>query len=334
MPRRLFSLTVGLVAVAASVGLLGSVGCNAILDNEDGTLASDGGELDGAADATAPPPFDLDATVADAADAGDAQLIVDAALDAPAVVADSGDDGGGGFGPPTCTAGQMLCAGTCVSTTDPVYGCGAASCAPCSLARGVAGCSGGTCVLAACDPGYADCNQDPADGCEVDLSLPTTCGSCNASCGPAAPDCSPINGTFECITGCEAPTPNLCSGTCVDITSSATNCGGCGAPCPAVSNGTPSCSASTCSFSCTPPYQKCGTGCFAVTDPTACGPSCTVCPVPAHAYATCPMSSCSFSCKVGFGDCDKDPSNGCEATLVDKMCPVVDAGADAGDGGT
>ena len=26
---------------------------------------------------------------------------------------------------------------------------------------------GGTCVLDACDPGYVDCNNDAADGCEV-----------------------------------------------------------------------------------------------------------------------------------------------------------------------
>jgi hypothetical protein len=36
----------------------------------------------------------------------------------------------------------------------------------CSVAGGVAGCSGGTCVLKSCLPGFADRNGNPADGCE------------------------------------------------------------------------------------------------------------------------------------------------------------------------
>jgi hypothetical protein len=328
MHRRLLALT---VAATAFAGLLGSVGCNAILDNEEATLAADGGELDAASDATTGPPADRDATVGDAANAADARP-GDAALDGPVSVADAGD-GGGIFDPPTCGSGQKLCDGTCVSIDNPVYGCDETSCSPCSLSRGVAVCSGNSCVLGSCNAGYADCDLDASDGCEVDLSLPAHCGSCNAACGTAAPDCSPINGTFECITNCQPPQPTLCNGTCVDLTSSAANCGQCGVPCPAVANGTTSCSDSTCAFSCTAPYLKCGAGCVAPNDPTACGPACTACTPPAHANATCPASSCSFTCKAGYGDCDMDPTNGCETMLVDKMCPV-DAGADAGDSGT
>jgi hypothetical protein len=339
MSRRPFLRTLFLASFAGAAGTFGiggATGCNAILDNEEGILAADGGDLDGAADVTTPPPSDLDATIRDAADAADsAPVTFDAALDAaPDRYTPPGDDDDGGSDASSCGAGQMLCGGACVSTTSPVYGCGAASCAPCSLARGVAGCNAGACVLAACDTGYADCNQNPADGCETDLSQTTHCGACNASCGAAAPDCTSIGGTFQCITGCPANQPTLCNGTCVDLTSSPTDCGNCGAPCPAVPNGTSTCTSSTCGFTCTSPYLPCNGGCVAPDDPAACGPSCTVCAAPAHANATCPASSCSFSCKAGFGDCNMDASDGCEAALVMKQCPVPDAGVDAGDSGT
>jgi len=34
-----------------------------------------------------------------------------------------------------------------------------------------------------CDPGYADCNADPGDGCEASLLERLTCGSCDEVCG-------------------------------------------------------------------------------------------------------------------------------------------------------
>ena len=323
------------LAFAAAMALaVFPLGCNAILDNEDGTLGTDGGDLgsDAAADATTPP--ELDATVLDARSDADAHALLDGAVDAPPdAAADTGPNADDAGDASMCGANQQVCAGACVSTTDPVYGCGAGSCAPCSLARGIAGCSGSTCVLASCDPGYADCNLDPSDGCETDLSLPGHCGSCNASCGASAPDCAPVNGTFECITGCTPAEPTLCSaGTCVDLTSSPTNCGMCGHVCPAIANSTSTCGASTCGFTCTTPFQKCGAGCVGPQDPTACGPTCTACPPVPNAAATCPASACSFTCNAGYGDCDMDPTNGCEAKLMNKKCPVPvpDAGVDAG----
>jgi hypothetical protein len=38
-----------------------------------------------------------------------------------------------------------------------------------------------------CVPGYADCNGDPADGCEVELkSNPANCGACGNQCNMGA----------------------------------------------------------------------------------------------------------------------------------------------------
>jgi hypothetical protein len=49
-------------------------------------------------------------------------------------------------------------------------------------------CNGGGCVFQGCDDGYADCNGDTKDGCEVDLhSDRDHCGECERSC--SSTDC-------------------------------------------------------------------------------------------------------------------------------------------------
>lgn len=37
----------------------------------------------------------------------------------------------------------------------------------------------------ACETGHADCDDDPKNGCEADLSKPESCGRCGVTCGPA-----------------------------------------------------------------------------------------------------------------------------------------------------
>ncbi len=38
------------------------------------------------------------------------------------------------------------------------------------------------CALVACDDGWADCDGDPANGCEADTSQSTHCGVCGNMC--------------------------------------------------------------------------------------------------------------------------------------------------------
>lgn len=53
----------------------------------------------------------------------------------------------------------------------------------CSFEAAEAQCSGGTCVLGACEANRADCNGQSDDGCEVDLLTdPFHCGECDHSC--------------------------------------------------------------------------------------------------------------------------------------------------------
>ena len=54
----------------------------------------------------------------------------------------------------------------------------------CSGATATEACTAGACKVIACAAGYADCDQQAADGCEVDLaSSSSSCGSCGNACG-------------------------------------------------------------------------------------------------------------------------------------------------------
>ena len=63
-----------------------------------------------------------------------------------------------------CGAGRKRCGGNCVAIDNPDFGCGPQTCDQCNTTA----CSdGGTCATVACKPGFVDCNDMAADGCEV-----------------------------------------------------------------------------------------------------------------------------------------------------------------------
>lgn len=39
-----------------------------------------------------------------------------------------------------------------------------------------------TCLWGSCERGWADCDGNPANGCEADLTLPQHCGTCQFVC--------------------------------------------------------------------------------------------------------------------------------------------------------
>jgi uncharacterized protein DUF5648 len=104
--------------------------------------------------------------------------------DAPVAVTSSGTG-------QDCAAGSE-CDGTCVDLANDPTNCGMCG-RTCVLQHGQAVCSGGDCALGACDTGYADCNADLADGCE----LLVTCvdgDACATSCQS--------QGTLDCADAC------------------------------------------------------------------------------------------------------------------------------------
>lgn len=210
---------------------IGVCACNTILDNRPGELR----RSTTPADATSDPGPQI--AYGDRADAG------------PTTTEASP--------PRSCAAGETLCRDGCVRTDDPLYGCGAPSCSPCETARAVSMCVANECVIDRCDPGYADCNGIPSDGCEADLSRALSCGACDRACSPDTPICAPTDAGFQCTTGCSPDTPVRCGDECVSPLTDVRHCGGCNMKCPDLPQATAKCAAGGCEFACKTGFADC-----------------------------------------------------------------------------
>ena len=94
---------------------------------------------------------------------------------------------------------------------------------------------------------------------------------------------------------CDAGTSS-CSGVCVDLQSSATNCGACGTTCAA----TERCTAGACRAKCAAGQLACGVRCVdRLTDPANCGG----CGVACAAGQVCSAGTCQGSCGAGLVNC-------------------------------
>lgn len=85
-----------------------------------------------------------------------------------------------------CPGREHRCGGRCTDTATSVDHCGACGRA-CRFAHSPGRCFAGNCLLGACDEGFADCDSDPANGCEADLrASPVHCGACGRVCNGGA----------------------------------------------------------------------------------------------------------------------------------------------------
>lgn len=135
-----------------------------------------------------------------------------------------------------CDPSADVCAGGCTDLdTDP------ANCGTCGNVcpagpNAVAVCFDGACTTV-CHPGMADCDGDPANGCEANLATSNShCGACGNSC--TLPNAAGICVSGGCeITACnagfvdcdQAPANGCETNTSIDPD----NCGGCGVTCEA-----------------------------------------------------------------------------------------------------
>jgi hypothetical protein len=141
-----------------------------------------------------------------------------------------------------CPSGEKACFvdgnEQCVSTSDPKTGCNAQSCLSCDvrMANAVTTCSAtDTCTIAACKAGYINCNQNDADGCEVDSNLDVNnCGLCGTVCAAEAngkPLCINQVCALQCVQGygdCDLRYSDGCE---ASLDSDPKNCGHCGDAC-------------------------------------------------------------------------------------------------------
>ena len=167
------------------------------------------------------------------------------------------------------------------------------------------GCLNGTCALTKCDPGYADCDRNPANGCEIGTGTDkNNCGMCGMACGQqqvcinsmcTCPPCNFPNAQSACVNNncalgqcnpgfanCDGNSQNGCEQA---TNSDVRNCGACGVVCAQgliCTNG--SCTCPQCNFP--------------------------------NGQSQCVNNQCVLTgCVMGFGNCDNNPVNGCEANL-------------------
>ena len=69
----------------------------------------------------------------------------------------------------------------------------------CSADNAVSVCTDGACGVGECDLGWGDCNDDPRDGCETDLTAEDSCGTCAELGGTPGTACGTCDeGTWAC----------------------------------------------------------------------------------------------------------------------------------------
>lgn len=213
-------------------------------------------------------------------------------------------------------------------SVDPMN-CGACG-TVCPSLHGKPSCRGSTCQIESCETGWADCNQNPADGCERPTSSDTSnCGACGKVC-PSSSTETAFCKDGECgATNCEAGLGD-CDGDGVcesNLDEDPTNCGSCGNPC-GVANGVGKCVEGECVVDrCDSGFANCdeeepdngfSTGCETNTRESQahcgeCGKPCQI----ENAIADCSNGVCQVSsCVPPFGDCDGDGTS-CETDTSD-----------------
>jgi hypothetical protein len=187
-------------------------------------------------------------------------------------------------------------------------------------------CSSGMCEIQQCNPGFADCDMNPANGCEINTGTnPNDCGNCGAVCNVPNAQAACNNGMCAvgtCNTGF-SDCDGLVSNGCEDPTGTdANNCGMCGNKCN-LPNATATCTGGTCQVAaCNPGFQDCdhqpNDGCEVNLqgDPLNCGACNKQCFVN-NGSAGCSNGSCTVaSCNPGFADCNNNPGDGCETPIT------------------
>lgn len=184
-----------------------------------------------------------------------------------------------------------------INTNVSVGDCGGCG-ITCSIANGAPACSGGACAVASCNLGFANCNNNPADGCEINTTnSASSCGVCGNVCPGVANGAPGCSASVCGVGGCDAGFAN-CNGQAIDgcevnTTNNANNCGACG--------------------------NQCGMVCVGNV-----------------AATTCQSSACGVSaCNAGYFNVDGLCSGGCEcqASTVSNQCSApISLGAAIGIG--
>jgi hypothetical protein len=121
-----------------------------------------------------------------------------------------------------------------VKTSESAENCGVCGRA-CMSTNAASVCAVSLCGLGTCNAGFANCDEDPVNGCEIETkSDVANCAGCGQQCAlpNATPRCEASTCEVEsCDAGfgnCDQRSPNGCE---ISLTNDALNCGGCGVEC-------------------------------------------------------------------------------------------------------
>lgn len=244
-----------------------------------------------------------------------------------------------------CNSGFADCDGNAPNGCEASLTSGVATCGACNndcrnlpaVVRDEVSCSFGACVIdpaTGCQAGYSDCNNNAADGCEINTRTSVqNCGGCGAAFACStnhASDvtCSTSGGTPHCqINLCDAGWSdcdrNPANG-CETSLSTNTNCGACNRACADDSSTDWECNPTsrTCQVAgCNGTFYDCDVGLAdgcetnLANNVNNCGMCDRICAY-AHAGASCSSGMCQMgTCDAagGWANCDNATANGCES---------------------
>jgi hypothetical protein len=154
-------------------------------------------------------------------------------------------------------------------------------------------------MMLQCSPGYADCNSNPDDGCETDLSDSAHCGACDAACTAPTQLCAAMGSGYACVDTCQADGGMRCGDSCVDTNRSLEHCGTCENRCADVEHGHAVCANGACGLTCDRGYSVCTGACFNLSSDNA---HCGDCEVSCSGSRICSAGQCQ--CPEGTHDCN------------------------------
>src|SRR5579871_4661013 len=221
---------------------------------------------------------------------------------------------------------NMMASDGCeVSLSNDPNNCGVCG-KTCQVQNAQGTCANGQCSQCACNMGFADCNHNCNDGCEVNIASDVNnCGACGKVCSLANAQSACVAG--KCVVAQCNPGFSNCNGMDADgcevnTNTDVNNCGSCGKVCTMMLG--QMCVAGMCTgCACMQGFadcdKNCNNGCEVnlTNDRNNCGACGNVCPNEPNATTNCSNSMCVITgCNAGFANCNGQYGDGCEVNTT------------------